>query len=94
MTIVFSQEAKDTLEEISEFVESLNTEGSGLRFYNRFISKITDKFLPNLSYPLCKNKWLAELNLQCVNIDGKWIVAFQQQKDQCIIYYIIHGSVL
>jgi hypothetical protein len=90
--IIFSEEAKNTIEEICEFVESLNTSGSGLRFYNKFLAAIRSKFHPNLSYALCKNHWLAEMNLHCVSI-GKWIIAFKQQKNVCVIHYILHGSI-
>ena len=90
MKLRFMPEAEDVLFEIGEWVEERNTAGSGFRFINNFIDEVAEYALPNVSYPVCKNKALASYALCCIAIND-WVIAFEQTKEEFIVQYILFG---
>lgn len=93
MTIVYGEEAKSTLFEISDFVDSINIEGAGDRWTAKLTVWLQKYALSNVSYALCKNEYLASLDLSCINFND-WIIAFKIEDDQFVVYKIIRGSML
>ena len=71
MTVQYSEEARETLFSISDFIDGLNTEGSGDRWVTRFHRWLSDYAKSNVAYALCANETLASLNLSCI-IHNDW----------------------
>ena len=90
MKVRFMPEVEDALFEIGVWVEQRNTQESGSRFINKFIDKISSYALPNVKYPLCRNKVLQALGLCCIAIDD-WVIAFVQTKDEFVVHFILYG---
>jgi hypothetical protein len=93
LKIKITPKALNVIDEIADFVESKNTEGSGARFALKFKSAIQILAAPNVQYALCNNKILAALGYSCSHFND-WIVAFKIINDEVIVYEIIHGSLL
>lgn len=90
MKLRFMPEAENALFEIGVWVEERNTTGSGICYIDKLIGKIDKYVLPNVEYPLCKNKVLAGYKLSCVAID-KWVIAFKQTKNEFVVHQILYG---
>lgn len=90
MNLRFMPEAEEALFEIGMWVEGRNTAESGTRFTDKFIDQIASFALPNVKYPICKNKVLASYHLHCIVIND-WVVAFSQSKDEFLVHYILFG---
>jgi hypothetical protein len=90
MELRFMPEAEEALFEIGTWVEEQNTAGSGLRFVNRFIDKISGYALPKVKYPICRNEILASLGLSCIPISD-WVIAFRQRENEFVVHYILFG---
>ena len=93
MTIVYSEEAKAALFEISDFIDSINTEGAGDRWMTRLTDWVREYALSNFTYALCSNEYLASLGLSCINFND-WIIAFGIEDDLFIVHKIVRGSLL
>ena len=63
MTIRLTTEALDTLYDIADFIDSINTPGAGQFWVNDFIVNLHSYAKPHVSYSFCSNKTLAEENL-------------------------------
>ena len=93
MKIAYSEEARSTLFEISDFVDRVNTEGAGERWTKRFTAWLQSFAISNVSYSFCNDEYFASLNLSCINYnDG--IVAFKIEDDLFVVYEIVRGSLL
>ncbi|MBL0310515.1 MAG: hypothetical protein IPP77_12840 [Bacteroidetes bacterium] len=93
MEIEIKAKALKTLDEVANFLESLNTTGSGGRWLDKFFLRIQAYAKHNVVYALCKNAKLAKRNFSCITFNN-WVVAFQIIKGRLVIYEIIHGSLL
>lgn len=93
MRVVFSQEVKITLFEISDFIDSINTDGAG----NRWVARLTDWVgayaKSNVSYSICRNEAFAEDGLSCITFNG-WVIAFKIENDEFVVYQIVRGDIL
>ena len=92
MKIKVSEEARLTLIDLENFVESQNTKGAGKRFVKRFSEKIKTA-LSTSNFAICKHQKFAALMLKCFFIND-WVIAFETIEGQIIIRVIIHGSLL
>src|SRR4051812_44710621 len=93
LKIVFAPKALKTLRGIGDFVESINTPGSGARYVNRFIDAIEKHAQPDLTYKLCNNLELARLKYSCTFYNN-WVITFRVTGDKFTVYRIIHSSIL
>jgi len=92
LKVKYSNSAEKTIEEIADFVEQLNTKGSGERWKERFNNKIY-KYAEPIGYSLCRHILFALRNYSCISI-GNWIVVFKIINDTFYVYRIINGSIL
>ena len=90
MNLRLMPEAEEILFEIGMWVETKNTPGSGERFINAFMDKLSAYVFPNGKYPLCKNKFLASYRLSCIALND-WVEAFKQSKEEFVVHYILYG---
>jgi hypothetical protein len=93
MTVVFKPDARIVILEIIDFIDSINTPGAGFFWEDRLVSYLRSYALPNVTYALCNNDYLASLGLSCINFND-WVVAFKIEDDLFIVYKIIRGSIL
>ena len=93
MTVVYGQEAKEALFEISDFIDSINSEGAGDRWTARLADWVKEYAVSNVTYALCSNEYLASLGLSCINYND-WIIAFTINDDLFEVHKIIRGSIL
>jgi hypothetical protein len=93
MRVILMPEAEEVLLEISEFIESINTEGSGKRWLDKIQFFLTSYAKSNVVYALCQNEDFALSGLSCITYNG-WIIAFKIEEDLFVVYKIIRGSIL
>ncbi len=93
MNVVIEPLAQETIEEIAEFAESVNTAGAGDRWTDKILDFIIGYAQPNAQYALCNNKELARQLLSCI-VFNNWVIAFRIERNVLTVYQIIHGSLL
>jgi hypothetical protein len=93
MKVSFEPEALETLYDIAEFIDSINTEGAGQFWVSNFISNIYNYAKPNVTYALCNHPLLAEDGFSCITYNG-WVIAFKIEHDELVVYLILRGSLL
>ncbi len=93
MTVVFKPDARIVVLEIIDFIDSINTPGAGFFWEDRLVSYLRSYALPNVTYALCNNEYLASLSLSCINFND-WIIAFKIEGELFVVYKIIRGSIL
>jgi hypothetical protein len=93
MRVVFRPDAESVLDEVADFIDGINIEGSGGLWTERFIAHVYTYALPNVTYALCKDQDFAAAGLSCINYND-WIIAFKIQDDLLIVHEIIRGNIL
>lgn len=92
LQVKFSKSARDTLNSISLFVDSVNTIGAGSKWKNRFIKSISKYAVP-AKYALCRHQYLANNGFSCVSITN-WVIVFKIDNGIFYVNKIILGSLL
>ena len=93
MNIIIQPLAQSSILSISEYVEDLNTIGSGERWIQKLIAYCKKYALPNVQYSLCNDRNLAKQKLSCI-VFNNWIIAFTIEENNFIIHQIIYGRLL
>lgn len=93
MIILYDEEVRITLYEISDFIDSTNIEGAGFRWTAKFEAWLDGYAKTNVTYALCRDEYLASLGLSCINFND-WVIAFKIEGDLFIVYKILRGSIL
>lgn len=93
MNVVILPFAQETIDEIAEFVDGINTPGAGDRWTDRILDFIIAYAKPGVKYSLCQNANLAQKLLSCI-VFNNWIIAFKIDEETLTVYQIIHGSLL
>ncbi len=93
MDVILKPKAQRALGLIAIFVEERNTPKSGIRYIEKFASKIKMYAKENTQYALCHNKTLSSLGYSCITIH-KWIVVFKIEKQKFVVYRIIWSGLL
>ena len=91
LKVKYSITAEKTLIDISLFIDSVNTEGSGKRWKNRFHLKILRYAQSNIIYNSCRYEEYSKKGFSCISI-GDWIVIFKIKNDNFLVQHIILGS--
>ena len=93
MKVSLEPDALETLYDIADFIDSINTPGAGQFWVTDFISHLYTYAKPDVTYALCHNKILAHAGLSCVTYKG-WVIAFMIEGDELVVYLIVRGSIL
>jgi hypothetical protein len=93
MRVVFRPDAERVLDEVTDFIDGINIEGSGGLWADRLIAYIYTYALPNVTYALCRDEDFAEAGLSCINYND-WVIAFKIQDDLFVVHEIIRGNIL
>ncbi len=93
MIVSFEDEASETIDDIIDFIDSINTPGSGRFWLINFLQFIGSYAKPNVKYALCNHRVYAEYGFSCITYNG-WVVAFEIKNDELIVHYIVRGDTL
>ena len=93
MTIELKAGVLDTLQDIGEFIDNINTPGAGEFWIRNFVGNLHSYAKPNVTYALCNHTVFAKDGLSCITYNG-WVIAFKIKDDTMIIYNIVRGNIL
>ena len=93
MRVVFRPDAEMVLDEIADFIDGINIEGSGALWSERLVAFIYTYALPNVTYALCRDEDFAAAGLSCINYND-WIIAFKIQDGILVVHEIVRGNIL
>jgi hypothetical protein len=93
MKVFLMPEADDTILEICDFIDSINTENTSDLWRFKFTSFIQSYARANVVYELCRDESFALAGLSCVTFNG-WVVAFKIEEDLLVVYQIVRGGIL
>ncbi len=93
MNFIYLENAEKALINLADFIESINLQGSGYHFIERFISKIENSIKPSVIYKLCKHRHFAIRGFSCIFING-WAIVFRIENDTAFIHEIVLGKLL
>jgi len=93
LKVIIQPDAQESLDEIAELIDGINTPGAGERWTDRVLDFIKDYAQPKVKYAVCHNKDLAEQLLSCITFNN-WVIAFKTEQNSFIVYQVIHGSLL
>lgn len=91
LKVKYSSTAEKTLTDISVFIDSVNTEGSGKLWKERFHLKILRYAQSNIIYSVCRYEEYSKKGFSCISI-GDWIIIFKINNDKFLVQHIILGS--
>lgn len=91
MQIKYTGIAFAALTQLVNFIESLNTEGAGLRWLNKFEVFLQKKFTDTAKFSVCNNKTFRAAGLYCINYND-WVIAFSRHENGILIETILHSS--
>lgn len=93
MKIVIEPFALNTINEIAEFIDGINTPGAGDRWADRIFDFIDEYAQPKAHYSLCSNQYLAAKQLCCITFNN-WVIVFTSTDKHFVVHQVIHGSLL
>lgn len=92
LRVNYSSLANNYLSKVANYLDDINTIGSGERWLIRFHNKIK-KYAQPIKYSLCRHKIYAKNGYSCVSIDS-WIIVFKVEGNQFNVYQIVLASSL
>ena len=90
MKVVILPTAHKTIQQIVAYIEDINTEGSGIKWSERFYKEIS-KYAQPIKYALCRHKFWANKKFHCFALKN-WVIIFKIEDDIFYVYRIIHAS--
>ena len=93
MKVIIKSAAQDTIDDIAELIDGINTPGAGDRWVDRILDFVKDHAKPNVQYALCHNTKLAQALFSCI-IFNNWVIVFQIEENTFTVFQIVHGSLL
>jgi len=91
VNIEYTNDVIDSLKSLIRFIEVNNSNGAGLRWFDRFEKFIFKALMMYQVIPVCKNKTFNELHLRCLNYN-EWVIAFSVKSNTITIEAILHKS--
>jgi hypothetical protein len=91
--IIIEPKAQETISEIAELIDGINTPGAGERWTDRILDFIKDYARPKVQYALCHNIELADELFSCITFNN-WVIIFRIEKNSFIVYRVVHSSLL
>ncbi len=68
MKVIIEPLAQETITEIAEFVDGINTPGAGERWVDKILDFIAAYAKPNVQYSVCANKVLAKKDFRVLHL--------------------------
>lgn len=91
--VKYRDRALQTIDSAADFVESLNTPGSGDRWVEKFHLEILSLAKSNAKFALCKAPKLARYKYCCYTYKG-WVIAFKSTEKKFEVCRLIWGAYL
>ena len=73
MQIKYTVSASNSLTQLINFIEKMNTAGSGIRWLNKYELFLTKSLLLSINPKICHNLSLKELGLYCLYFN-EWLI--------------------
>ena len=87
--------AKESIVDVADFIELINTPGSSDKWVNKVESFLHELASSSIKkFPLCNNHQLAKMKFFCSIFNKKWVVAFKYTNTTITIYRFVLGAKL
>ncbi|MBS1624310.1 MAG: hypothetical protein JSS76_17620 [Bacteroidetes bacterium] len=93
MILAYREGALEALREVADFLDTINTEGSGEFWVINFLKNLEGYVKPNVQYAVCRHPEFAQKGLSCISLNG-WIIAFKIEEEIFLVYSIVRGNLL
>jgi hypothetical protein len=94
MNLVIRKQAADTISNTAAWVEAMNTEGAGDRWFHKVLEALHHAAQIGIKHTLCRNEDLAKRKYHCFTYNDKWVVAYRIKGDNFVVYRFVLGSKL
>jgi hypothetical protein len=94
MKLVIRKKAADTISNTAAWVNAMNTDGAGDRWFDRVIKTLQHAANTGVQHAICQNEELAKREYRCFTYNDKWVIAYKIKDNDFIVYRFILGSKL
>ncbi len=91
MKINYTVDAFNSLVQLVNYIEEMNTAGAGIRWLNKYESFLQQAVSSIHQVRLCHNNTFNQLNLRCIYFND-WVIAFSVHSDFILIEALMHKS--
>jgi hypothetical protein len=91
MKIIYKPGARKSIAEVADYIESLNTPGSGERWAVKLAARIETLARSKAKFALCNHPSLAKFNYSCYAYHD-WVIAFKVTSTKFEVRRFILGS--
>ena len=91
MQINYTTDAFASLLGLINFIETTNTEGAGLRWFEKYEVFIQKSLFNPSQIKICHNQTFKKLELHCINYND-WTIAFSIHDGYILIEALLHKS--
>jgi hypothetical protein len=91
MQVNYSVSAFNTLLQLVNFIEETNSQGAGIRWFNRYELFLSKSLAHPGKIKLCNNQTFYQLKLHCIYFND-WVIAFSVDKSFVLIEALLHKS--
>ena len=91
MKVRYTIDAYETLVGLLEFIEKYNTQGAGIRWFDRYEKHLNKSLINPSQIRICNNETFHKLKLRCIYFND-WIIAFSIHRDFILIESLLHKT--
>jgi plasmid stabilization system protein ParE len=92
MTVIYAPKAKNSIDEITAYIEEKGYTETAENFGDRLYTFGNSLAVFPDKYPLCRFLKLAKRNLHCAVFESTYIFTYKVVNRKLIIYNVIHGK--
>ena len=93
MKIIYKPRARESIAKVAEYIEGINTAGSGNRWAAKLTARIESLAKSKAKFALCAHRSLAKYSYSCYTYND-WVIAFKIEGNEFVVYQIVRGSIL
>lgn len=86
--------AADAISNTADWVDAMNTDGAGDRWFDRAIETIRHAAHTGVKHAICQNEAFAKRKYHCFTYNDKWVVAYKIKGNDFIVYRFVLGAKL
>jgi hypothetical protein len=94
MNLVIRKQAADTISNTADWVDAMNTDGAGDRWFDRVIEALHHAARTGVKHAICQNETLAKRKYHCFTYNDKWVVVYKIKGNYFIVYRFVLGAKL
>jgi len=91
MKIIYKPRARESIAKVAEYIEGINTAGSGNRWAAKLTARIESLAKSKAKFALCAHRSLAKYSYSCYTYND-WVIAFKISLDKFEVCRVILGS--